>query len=103
MQLKFSLEAIFRNLCIFLGLTFPPCFCRTGKYNSPFQFLVFHVSGAVSSKPFVVLHVLPGDQSKDLNANTPDLIQNVTIYGIQETSNVELQRSYKTYHCSTDY
>ena len=64
MQFKFSFKPIIGILYIFQGITLPPCFCCTGEYKSLFKFLVFHVSGVVSSKPFHELHTLPAYQSK---------------------------------------
>ena len=59
MQFKFSLQPIISTLYIFLGIILPPCFCCTGEYKSLFKFLVFYLSGVVSSKPLHELHMLP--------------------------------------------
>ena len=59
MQFKFSLQPIISTLYIFLGIILPPCICCTGEYKSLFKFLVFYLSGAVSSKPLHELHMLP--------------------------------------------
>ena len=59
MQFKFSLQPIISTLFIFLGIILPPCICCTGEYKSLFKFLVFYLSGAVSSKPLHELHMLP--------------------------------------------
>ena len=64
MQFKFSLQPIISILYIFLGINLPPCFCCTGEYKSLFKFLVFYLSGVVSSKPLHELHMLPADQSE---------------------------------------
>ena len=59
MQFKFSLQPIINILYIFLGIILPPCLCCTGEYKSLFKFLVFYLSGVVSSKPLHELHMLP--------------------------------------------
>ena len=59
MQFKFSLQPIIIILYIFLGIILPSCFCCTGEYKSLFKFLVFHLSGVVSSKQSHELHMLP--------------------------------------------
>ena len=64
MQFKFSLQPIINILYIFLGIILPPCLCCTGEYKSLFKFLVFYLSGVVSSKPLHELHMLPADQSQ---------------------------------------
>ena len=59
MQFKFSLQPIISTLYIFLGIILPPCICCTGEYKSLFKFLVFYLSGVVSSKPLHELRMLP--------------------------------------------
>ena len=64
MQFKFSIQPIINILYIFHGIILPPCFCCTGEYKSLFKFLVFYLSGVVSSKPLHKLYMLPAYQSK---------------------------------------